>query len=483
MMDYETVKRMAKGRGLRVKDLLALAEKNDPFYVGQPAQILAAEWFADLWQRFGYTTGVHLRRVHYQAASSKIPILKPNGKPYENTQRSWDYLCEAGQWARYLGLVDPGAFVDRRNPEAIINTHWKKSGDWNYEDPTPDYAVLEGEGWIHNLPYLPGLQRLGEDMPGLPAFEVSGYIESYGGDAILQPYHVEVWCEKTTMNDVLGSLCRLYDANLITGAGEMSITSVVDFMGRVRHAERPARILYISDYDPAGLGMPISVARKIEFFQRHDEADGLDIRLQPVILTAEQVAAYELPRIPVKESDGRKANWEADHGEGQVELDALEALHPGELANIVEAAILEYHDPDLVSKALRMKRDLEQALREERSEVLENYQDDLDNIEADYEALRADFNKLRYEFTELVKPFQERIDAYKESLDDIGERWDNIQHAITDDLRAVDVDPDDYPLPEPDLPEESDGTLYVSERDYLEQLEYYQAYREGKDQP
>ena len=40
-----------------------------------------------------------------------------------------------------------------------------------------------------------------------------------------------------------------------------------------------------------------------------------------------------------KESDKGKARFEAQHGAGAVELDALEALHPGELRRIVEAAI------------------------------------------------------------------------------------------------------------------------------------------------
>jgi hypothetical protein len=38
------------------------------------------------------------------------------------------------------------------------------------------------------------------------------------------------------------------------------------------------RILYISDFDPAGAHMPVSVARKIEYLLRRDGHD-LDIRL------------------------------------------------------------------------------------------------------------------------------------------------------------------------------------------------------------
>jgi hypothetical protein len=482
MIDYKTIKRMAKEHGISVNDLCALAAKNDPFYTGRPSEMAAAEWFAGLWWRFGYGTGVHLRRVHYQIVSQDTPITYPHrdypdGKPYENTERDWGYLCEAGKWARYLDLVSPEAFEDRRNPEAIINARWKNPDDWSYEDPTPGYKVVQGD-WDYELPGLPKLEGLPGELPDLPDFEVTGYTNGWSS-LVQQSYHVEVWAEKTTMNDILEPLCRDYNVNLVTGAGEMSITSVVDFMDRVREARRPARILYVSDYDPAGLGMPISVARKIEFFQRQNGDGGLDIRLHPIVLTADQVEEYSLPRVPVKDSDLRKAGWEAHHGKGQTELDALEALYPGKLAEIVKAAILDYYDPDLDSKTREAKEELETDLADRWAEVLEVHQDDLDDIGADYDNLVWEMDALRERFAELVEPFREEIGAYQERLDDIRQRWQRLVEGLVDDLKEMDVDLDDYPLPEPDLPEENDGLLYVSGRDYLVQLEHYQAYREG----
>jgi len=480
--DYRRIKREAKEQGISVSNLCALAAKNDPFYTGRPSEVAAAEWFADLWWRFGYGTGVHLRRVHYQIVSQDTPITyphrdHPDGKPYENTEGDWGYLCEAGKYARYLGLVSPEAFEDRRNPEAIINARWKSPDDWSYEDPTPGYRVVQ-EDWDNELPGLPELEGLPDELPDLPGFEVTGYTNSWGS-LVQQSYHVEVWAEKTTMNDVLEPPCRRYRVNLVTGAGEMSITSVVDFMERVRKARRPARILYVSDYDPAGLGMPISVARKIEFFQRQNGDGGLDIRLHPIVLTADQVEEYSLPRVPVKDSDLRKANWEAHHGKGQTELDALEALYPGKLAEIVKAAILDYYDPDLDSKTREARRNLEEALDAEHAFVLESYAAEIQEVEGDYADLVEEMDDLRERFAELIKPFQAEIDVYRERLEDIKASWENVQEAVTEDLGAVDVDLGDYPLPEPDLPPESDGLLYISGRGYPEQLEYYQAYREG----
>ena len=442
MIDYRTIKEMAKEQGISVTDLCALAAKNDPFYTGRPSEVAAAEWFAELWAQFGYRTGVHLRRVHYQIVSQDTPITYPHrdyadGKPYENTQGDWGYLCEAGKYARYLGLVSPEAFEDRRNPDAIVNA------DSYWEDPTPGYEVHED--WWQTDFRLP-------EFPDLPKLRAKGY------KGALQSYHVEVWCEKTTMNDVLEPLCRRYDVNLVTGAGEMSITSVVDFMDRVREANRPARILHVSDYDPAGLGMPISVARKIEFFQRQNGDGGLDIRLHPIVLTADQVEEYDLPRVPVKDSDLRKANWEAHHGKGQTELDALEALYPGKLAEIVKAAILDYYDPDLEERARAQRDELAQALEEAQEDALEDTQPNV--------------ARLREAFDTAVSEFEEKIEGLKEDLQEV-------RDDIKDRLAEVEVDLDDYPLPEPDLPPESDGLLYISGRDYLEQLGHYRAYREG----
>ena len=81
-MNYQDIKALAKRIGCTVPDLLALSRNNDPFYVGSPTHIAQAEWFAALWERFGYTTGVHLRRVHYRLVNQKEPPELYNGMPY-----------------------------------------------------------------------------------------------------------------------------------------------------------------------------------------------------------------------------------------------------------------------------------------------------------------------------------------------------------------------------------------------------------------
>lgn len=474
IINYDTIKSMAKEQGLTINDLCALATNNDPFFVGRDSQKLAAEWFTTLWQRFGYGRGVHLRRVHYQIVSQDPPLTRPDGQTYENTENNWDYLNNASKWARYLGLVSPAAFVDRRNPEAIIYARWAKPEDWDYQDPEPGYEITdEWDAVGYELPELPRLPQLPYSLPSLPHFSLNGY------RGIEQAYHLEIWCEKTTMNDVLDPLCRRYNVNLITGAGEMSITAVVEFLQRVRTADRPARILYISDFDPAGLGMPISVARKIEYFIYNEGWGDMDIKLQPIVLTAAQVATHRLPRVPVKDSDRRKGHFEAAHGEGQVELDALEALYPGVLAGIVNRAILQYVDPTLESRAEEARAELGEMLEDERNDVMASYQAELADLSMEYTALLAVFEQTREEFSELVADFQPKIDAHKELLDAILSRGEALYSLLSSDLAQIDIDPPALPLP--NLPAENRGQLFDSRRDYFSQLAAYKAQRNGNN--
>jgi hypothetical protein len=118
--EYETIKQLAKEMGCKVTDLIPLAPQNDPFYTGTPTDWALAQWFAGLWRQFGYQDKVHIRRVHYQIVSQRTPVLLPNGKPYENTSECWDMLNMASKAARYLQLVDPAAFSDRRNDDPVI---------------------------------------------------------------------------------------------------------------------------------------------------------------------------------------------------------------------------------------------------------------------------------------------------------------------------------------------------------------------------
>lgn len=487
--NYETIKALAKQQGCKPDDLLAMSRNHDPFYVGTPSQCAYAQWFAALWNRYGFETGTHhLRELHYKIVNGGVVVDLPlkitwhdkdknyyETTTYDNVEPCWDFLVLSGEWARHMGLVDPDSFIDRKNAKPIINTNWRDA-----DNQEPDYSIAGNHKWEldanYRLPTIPEVSRLPRELPLVPGAWANGL------EDVQQAYHVEIWAEKTTQNDILEPLCERYHVNLITGMGELSITAVRQFLKRVRQAGRATRILYISDFDPAGIDMPISISRKIEFYQREGGFDDLDIALIPVVLTKEQVEYYHLPRIPVKDKDSRKGLFENSFGSGQVELDALEFLHKGELEKIITGWIERFIDTRLQDRADEVKGRLQDDLSDIRREVEGDHDEELQELRDEYQALRVEFERTRAEFAELVKPFAPKLEAYRERLKAIREQVTDIYDGIEEELKDAvedEIDLEDYATPEPDIDGDPDEPLYLSERDYFDQLAVYETHRTG----
>jgi hypothetical protein len=499
-VNYEVIKQSAKASGVKVNEFLALAPANDPFYTGTPSDNSRGRWFKEQWDRLGFIDGVHLRRVHYALqASGEVELpsrvgwtnLETGKKEYTdvyvNNEACWRFLVGASKAARYLGLVDAAAFVDRRNPDAIIYNPVPDPESYDFRDPTPRAKIAAGwkvksdptEDWWEDdderfaLPDLPELDNLPDQLPQHPRLDADGYIGTP------QKHLLYIFAEKSTMDDVLKPLCEQYRVNYVRGLGEMSITSVIDYLSQVSRHGRPSRILYISDYDPAGIGMPISVARKIEFYLSLLEDEGHDIALKPIVLTQEQIDQYNLPSAPVKESDKRKKNFESSHGLA-TELDALEALHPGELRNIVEAEILKYYDPHYDNALWGARRRLQSILDQQTQSVIDEYNKDgvLTELDEDYEDIYDRWQDIRQDFDLLVEDFQGEIEDFRLELESLSKRTSEAHEEIREEMRAVDAKAP--AVPTPTLPDEDDDELlFNSTRDYLEQLENYKRHRMG----
>src|SRR5918997_44115 len=383
--------RKPNGRKSTVKDMLVLSQQNDPFYAGNGVEGEKARWFAQLWERFGYGSGVHLRRVHYRIVSEGS-ILRADGEPYENNSRCWEYMQSASRQARYLGLVDPGEIVDRRNPAPKIYMG-PGSGDW--EDRAEPGWGYDFDGWE-----LPGLEvpRASLELPDL-------YPTGYMYNDAMQRYHVEVWAEKTTMDDILVPLCRQTATNYVSGAGYQSITAMVSLLrNRVRFLEKPCRILYVSDFDEAGKNMPRQVARQMQYWIKEYAAD-CDIRIEPIVMTAEQARDY--PAAP---------------DTGAVELDAMEALDPGRLARIVRRAISPFRDSALRERVARTRQDAQQTIDEEFGDVCEDELSELREIEAAareiYEHHRSALEEVAQSIDRELEPLRERLSEAEASMAD-----------------------------------------------------------------
>jgi hypothetical protein len=470
--DYEEITRLSAALGRTTVDLVALSKVRDPFFV-MPFRQARARWFVDVWRALAPGADVHIRRLHYRYVSLPVGERSPklNGQPYENTDRDYQTFTDASQDARSLGLVDETMFTDRRNgePKFVADANGENEGSWSgvvgafVSRPEPEEVHFQ-------YAYRPRAI----DFPYLPSALVTA-------PRFAEPYAIEIWAEKSTMNDILEPLARRLNVTLVTGLGELSYTHCMWHVRRVLAHRKKTRILYISDFDPSGERMPVSVARKIEFLLRRDGHD-LDIRLDPLILTREQVQHYRLPRIPIKDSDKSKARFEAQHGEGAVELDALEALHPGELARIVRAAVNVYREPArraartnaaIANEANRVYQDHTNAACVEFADEISDLRDAFAATTAENEADQEALANIAREATERS---QVHVDAMNERMAALHDRaealWGRIGSEIEQRLTATH---EDFDWVEPSAADEGEA-LFDSSRAYLEQIDAYKAH-------
>jgi hypothetical protein len=416
-LDYEGIKALSKELGRPCKTLIALAEINEPFYL-TPARQRDGEWFAKLWHEHGFGSGSHIRRVHYRLISTAATIVLPDGRAYENTELCWQILSSASRDARYLGIVPAEHFVDRRNRETIVNL----------DDTKPCDAEIDIEGnEYYSAAELPSLPELVLSRPKIP-----------------QRYHIEIVCEKSTIDDILLPIGTDKNINVTCCVGEISETRSRQIVKRAKASGKPCRVLYISDFDPAGLSMPVACARKIEFAMAQERLK-LDIQLRPILLTHEQCLHYELPRTPLKESEVRGAGFEARFGEGATELDAMEAIHPGELRLIVETEIDRYHDADLQRRI---------------NEVASDIESDIDGIN----------ETVHDEFADQISELEDDLAAMEERRKTL---WDAIEFSLEEQTPYI----GEVVWPEPCEGDEDTDPLFDSTRDYVTQIDRYKAHQ------
>jgi hypothetical protein len=425
--DIDCIKELAKKLGGTLASLRVLAPQNDPFTI-TPSRRADAEWFAGLGKRFGVKTGGHARGLHYRIVMSARPAQMRNSMPYLNTTTCWQALLKAGRDARYLDLVAVDDVVDRRNAAAIVNAR-----------PTSESPFA----------FVPGGSTDLEELQPMP--EPPRAVLRVGERT--QRYRLEIWIEKSTMNGILEPICRRYNITLVPGTGETSATRCNEAIDRAEADGRPTIILYISDFDPAGLSMPVAAARKIEYFLRKRGLDHLEIQLIPIALTLDQCVKYRLPRTPLKDTELRTEAFEERFGEGATELDALEAGYPGELARIVEREIICFYDKSLDRKTEEAAGPVEENLDRVTEAIHKKHRKQIDALSREYEAIAV------------------ALAAWQEHAEPV---WDAIREEIEAEIEPI---MDVVEWPEAKEPREYQNPLFGSTRDYVEQIEHYKKFQ------
>ena len=187
-----------------------------------------------------------------------------------------------------------------------------------------------------------------------------------------QPKHVcEVWLEKDTAAVLVRDVVNKWDCTLRISMGGFGRAFLVKAANELGNIEKPITILYVGDFDPKGVNIEIA-AREGNDELNNRRREGLKQILiakhgwTPARwkkqVTWKRVAATETDflrmddrfKLPIKDArideatgaatkgDALAPAWKERYGDRCLELEALEVLRVGELANRLERAILKY---------------------------------------------------------------------------------------------------------------------------------------------
>ena len=242
-------------------DLTVLSAKSDPYRLDTAAGHRDAAWLAkEINRLLGATAKIHWRGLHYVFATNEV--RKPDGAIYLNTDDDWLFLSEvAGKRARWLGYIDFERILDNRNAEPII--HRKAS-------PTPKSYVAVG---------------LEVDIPAVDDLEPQAYVSGFEGR---QPFQFVIFGEKASLEAVALPVARLYQADIYLDTGEISDARMYRIAKDAVADGRPLVVFTLTDCDPAGYQMSVSIGRKLQAL-RDLLFKKLKFELVPVALTVEQV--------------------------------------------------------------------------------------------------------------------------------------------------------------------------------------------------
>ena len=159
--------------------------------------------------------------------------------------------------------------------------------------------------------------------------------------------YVEVWTESRSIAGVVEANCRSLGVSLYPAGGFASLSLAYQAAEGIRRAAdgRPVRIVYVGDYDPAGVLIDRSVMGELR-----GHLPGLDIEEVRVAITAEQAA--ELPSKPRKAGDKRRPDIAST-----VEAEAMPA---GELRAMLRATVESF----MPAGALAAARPVEESERD-----------------------------------------------------------------------------------------------------------------------
>jgi hypothetical protein len=178
-----------------------------------------------------------------------------------------------------------------------------------------------------------------------------------------QPYRIEVLCEKQALEGVLTPTCEELQIAMTCLKGYSSHSIFYEMgrrLARWRAADKAITVLYAGDHDPSGIDMGRDVRERLSMYTR------FPVDVVRIGLNMDQIARYNPPPNPAKETDARYAAYVLEHGPYCWEMDSLE---PTLWDGLVRQQVLKRRDAALWSKALEK----EEAMRQELQTFADSY--------------------------------------------------------------------------------------------------------------
>ena len=177
-------------------------------------------------------------------------------------------------------------------------------------------------------------------------------------------HYCEVWCESRSIAGVIEGVCEELAVSLYPAGGFTSLSLAYQAAEHINAATGdgiPAEILYVGDYDPAGILIEQSIEAEL---RQHLDPD-VDLTFHRVGITKEQIEEYDLPTKPRNKNEKRLLDIERT-----VEAEAMPA-------RILRDLLRDEIENFLPADALRVTKAAEESERD-----LLNYLVDVADSEA-----------------------------------------------------------------------------------------------------
>lgn len=175
----------------------------------------------------------------------------------------------------------------------------------------------------------------------------------------------EVWVEKEALSGVVQNAAEQVDVSWFACRGYVSSSEMwiaCQRLVRYLEADKEVTILHLGDHDPSGLNMTDDNGGRLQQYVRRHVGDTDKLHFKRIALQPAQIAQYNPPPNPAKQTDSRYAEYVSVTG--QTDSWELDALPPNVLVALIVSEVEALRDPDVWDQASEEEKEHKRLLKE-----------------------------------------------------------------------------------------------------------------------